>query len=215
MSEHPAGWIRVGVWLVPAYGLLIGLGTLRPQPDQVSETELWASFVSSPTYLLEHLAVNVIGPVLLILGLVALGAVLLPGRSRRATLWGVALTISGNVLLMVPGSVSTFVTPAIGSAYLAGQRDVMALQFPSALGVVFGIGLLITLIGGVLVGVAAWRSGRVPRAAAGVWIAGTVTFYLLGAALGLATTGASLPSQPVGGLLLAVGGGWMAWKHEH
>jgi hypothetical protein len=39
-----------------------------------------------------------------------------------------------------------------------------------------------------------------------------VLFYVLGAVAGLLTTGASLPTQPVGGLLIAISGGWIAWS---
>jgi hypothetical protein len=44
-----------------------------------------------------------------------------------------------------------------------------------------------------------------------IWIVGTLIFYVLGAALGMATTGASLPTQPVGAALLAISGAWIAW----
>ncbi|HEX5383643.1 MAG TPA: hypothetical protein VFW54_03315, partial [Propionibacteriaceae bacterium] len=44
-----------------------------------------------------------------------------------------------------------------------------------------------------------------------VWGAATLIFYVLGAALGMATTGASLPTQPIGGALMAASGAWIAW----
>ncbi|HEX5202847.1 hypothetical protein ACFQS1_17580 [Paractinoplanes rhizophilus] len=37
-------------------------------------------------------------------------------------------------------------------------------------------------------------------------------FYLLGAALGMATTGASPVTQPIGAGLMAVAGGAMTWQ---
>ena len=36
-------------------------------------------------------------------------------------------------------------------------------------------------------------------------------FYVFGAFLGMATTGASLPTQPVGAVLMTVGSAWIAW----
>jgi hypothetical protein len=45
--------------------------------------------------------------------------------------------------------------------------------------------------------------------------AGTITSYLLGAGLGMSTTGASLPTQPIGGALLAIGAAGIAWKAIH
>ena len=42
-------------------------------------------------------------------------------------------------------------------------------------------------------------------------MAATLVFYVLGAALGMATTGASLLTQPAGGVLMAVSAAGMAW----
>ena len=44
-----------------------------------------------------------------------------------------------------------------------------------------------------------------------IWAAATLIFYVFGAALGMATTGASLPTQPIGAVLMAVSGAWIAW----
>jgi hypothetical protein len=73
------------------------------------------------------------------------------------------------------------------------------------------LALILTLVGNILLGLAIWRSGVLPKWAGGLWIAATLVFYVLGAALGMATTNASLITQPIGGLLLAISGGWIAW----
>jgi hypothetical protein len=44
-----------------------------------------------------------------------------------------------------------------------------------------------------------------------LWIAATWTFYVLGAALGMATTGAALPTQPVGAVLMTISSAGIAW----
>ena len=46
---------------------------------------------------------------------------------------------------------------------------------------------------------------------AGHAIGSFVVFVLLGAALGMATTGASLSTQPIAARLMAISGGWIAW----
>ena len=115
---------------------------------------------------------------------------------------------------MVPAVLSTFATPAIGKAYLEGNRDVMLLEFPSAMTVSFLLGLLLAFLGNILLGVAVWQSRTLPRWAGALWIAGAVMFYLLGVVLGQATTGSSLPTQPAGALLMAASGGWMAWSQS-
>jgi hypothetical protein len=119
--------------------------------------------------------------------------------------------VAGHILFTVPGAISTFATPAIGTAYLAGNRDVMQLAFPDVVTGIVALGLLLAVIGNTILGVAIWRSGTLPRWAGALWIVGTLVFYVLGAALGMATTGASLPTQPVGAALIAVSGAWIAW----
>jgi len=44
-----------------------------------------------------------------------------------------------------------------------------------------------------------------------VWAISALVFYVLGVVLGLATTGASLPTQIVGALLIVISGAWTAW----
>ncbi len=63
----------------------------------------------------------------------------------------------------------------------------------------------------MLLGIAVWRSGTLPRWAGALWVIAFVVFVLLGAALGMATTGASLPTQPVGADLMAISGAWIVW----
>jgi hypothetical protein len=69
MKRTPtAGWIRVGLFALPAYGLLIAYSTLKPQPDQVADPEGWARFVSSTSYLVGHVLGNVLGTALVVFG---------------------------------------------------------------------------------------------------------------------------------------------------
>ncbi|HJY46362.1 MAG TPA: hypothetical protein VJ301_17215 [Propionibacteriaceae bacterium] len=212
MRRTPAaGWIRAGLFALPVYGLLTAYATLEPQPDQVMDPDGWARFVSSTSYLVGHVVGNVIGTALAIFGTFALGAFLVTSRAPRLALWGMVLAVAGHILFTVPGAISTFATPAIGTAYLAGNRDVMALEFPPVMTAILALGLLLAVTGNTILGVAIWRSGTLPRWAGVIWIVGTLIFYVLGAALGMATTGASLPTQPVGAALLAIGGAWIAW----
>ena len=78
--------------------------------------------------------------------------------------------------------------------------------------VIYALCVLLLVVGNVLLGVAVWRSGMLPKWAGGLWVTSAVLFYVLGAVAGLLTTGASLPTQPVGGLLIAISGGWIAWS---
>jgi hypothetical protein len=212
MKRTPtAGWIRVGLFALPVYGLLIAYSTLKPQPDQVADPEGWARFVSSTSYLVGHVLGNVLGTALVIFGTFALGALLATSRAPRLGLWGMVLSITGYVLFTIPGVISTFATPPIGAAYLAGNREVMSLEFSPILTVITLLALLLAVIGNGLLSVAIWRSGILPRWTGVIWAAATLIFYVLGFALGMATTGASLPTQPIGAALMAIAGGWIAW----
>jgi hypothetical protein len=212
MKRTPtAGWIRVGLFALPVYGLLIAYATLKPQPDQVADPEGWARFVSSTSYLIGHVLGNVLGTALVIFGTFALGALLATSRAPRLGLWGMVLSITGYVLFTIPGVISTFATPPIGAAYLAGNREVMSLEFAPILTVITLLALLMAVVGNGLLSVAIWRSGILPRWAGVIWAAATLIFYVLGFALGMATTGASLPTQPIGAALMAIAGAWIAW----
>jgi hypothetical protein len=212
--SHPspaATWVQAGLVALPVYGVILAITSRHPQPDQVTDPQGWAQFVSSSSYLLEHVASNVLGTVLVVFGTFALGALLVPSRAPRLALWGMVTSIAGYLLFTVPGTLSTFTTPAIGAAYLAGHQEVMAVQFSPVLTGILVLALLLALIGNALLAMAIWRSGVLPRWAGVLWGVASFMFYLLGAALGMATTGASLPTQPVGGALLAVAGGWISW----
>lgn len=205
-------WILAGLWTLPVYGLITAWATLEPQPDQVRDPDAWARFVGSDSYQVSHLLGSTGGTILAIFGAFALGCCLANSRVGRLALAAMVITVAGTALLLVPAVISTFATPAIGKAYLRGNQDVMQLEFADAMTGSFLLGLLLAFVGNVLLGVAVWGSRTLPRWAGVVWIAGAVFFYVLGVVLGQATTGASLPTQTAGALLVAVAGGWIAWS---
>jgi hypothetical protein len=204
-----SSWTAVGLTALPVYTTLLAVGTLTPQPDQVADPEGWAYFVSTPHYLVSHIATNLLGPVLAILGTVAFTAVIIT-RTPRLAPTGLVLAVAGQVLFSVPAVISTFVTPAIGLAYLEGNRDVMTLTFSDSATMITALALLLAVAGNVILGIAAARSTVIQRWVGIAWVVGTLVFYLLGAALGMATTGASLLTQPIGAALLTVSGVVMA-----
>ena len=204
-------WIRAGLLALPVYGLLTAWSSLGAQPDQVKEPEAWARYVSSTSYLVSHVIGSTGGTILAIFGVFALGAYLATSRSGRLGLAAMVTASTGHALLMVPSVISTFATPAIAEAYLAGMEGVIkGVEFHPAMTIIYLLGLSLAFVGNVLLGVAVWRSGTLPKWSGAVWVASIPTFYLLGALLGIVTTGGSLLTQPVGALLMAIGGGWMA-----
>ena len=211
-APNTLNWIRVGLFALPVYGLLTSWAALDPQPDQVEQTEKWARFVGSTYYLVDHVFGTIGGATLAIWGVFALGAYLARSRAGRLGLVAMVVTVIGQALGLSIGGVTAFATNAIGRAYLAGTRDVMRVEFSMAMTATLVLVILLLLVGNVLLGVAVWRSGTLPKWAGGIWVASTLVFYVLGAAAGMLTTGASLPTQPVGGLLITISGGWIAWS---
>jgi hypothetical protein len=205
-------WIRTGLLTLPLYGLLTFWSTLDPQPDQNKDPEAWARFVSAPSYLVSHLFGSIAGTIFAILGIFALGAYLANSRAGRLGMVAMVTTVLGQALFLVIGGISTFATPAIGRAYLEGTKAVMQVEFPSAMMLTFLAGILLALVGNVLMGLAIWRSGTLPRWAGIIWIVSAVMFYVLGVVLGQATTGASLVTQPITSLLIVASGGWIAFS---
>ncbi|GGI94055.1 hypothetical protein [Pseudarthrobacter scleromae] len=213
MNPQDTGrWIRAGLWALPASWLLTAWSSLEPQPDQEIDPGAWARFVSSYSYQASHLVGSTGGTILAVFGLFALGCFLAGGRSGRLALAAMVIAAAGTALLLVPAVISTFVTPAVGRAYLAGNQDVMQLEFPGSMSAAFMAGLVLAFVRTVLLGVAVWRSRVLPRWAGALWVTGAVVFYALGVVLGQATTGSSLPTQSAGAALLAVAAGGTAWR---
>ncbi len=211
-APNTLNWIRVGLLALPLYGALTFWTTLDPQPDSSKHPEEWARFVGSTSYLVDHIFGAIGGAVIAILGVFALGAYLANSRAGRLGLAAMVMTVVGQALGLVIGSISTFALNAIGRAYLAGMKNVMQVEFASSMTVIYALAILLMFVGSVLIGVAVWRSGTLPKWAGALWVASSLLFYLLGAVAGILTTGASLPTQPLGGLLIAISGAWIAWS---
>ncbi|RJT95248.1 hypothetical protein D6T65_16800 [Arthrobacter frigidicola] len=215
MTPYLTRWVGAGLIALPVSALMTALSTLKPQPDQEKDPQAWAEFVTTPIYLTSHLIGSTGGTILGMFGFLALGIYLAGGRGARIAVPAMVTAVFAQTLLLVPSVISTFVTPAVGHAYLAGIPEVMELEFPASIMGTFLLGLLLAFAGQVLLGVAVWRSSVLPKGAGALWIAAAVIFYPLGVVLGMVTTGSSLPTQPVGALLAAVAGGWIAWTAVH
>jgi hypothetical protein len=135
----------------------------------------------------------------------ALGAVLAATGVRRLALWGLVLSVAGMAFIMTLFGAATFAQPAIGRAYLAGQQAAVAINSDlySAPAVAVGLtGGLLYSAGAVLLGVALWRAGTLPRWAGVLYAVAVPLISIIGLAAGVA--------QPVGAVLLIVSGAWIA-----
>jgi hypothetical protein len=205
--QRVSGWVRVGVWTLPVYGLLTLWATFTHQPDPTTDFEAYARYVTTDTYLAQHLVGSIFGTVLAILGAIALGAYLVAGRAWRLARPAIVTSVSGHALIMAIFGMSTFATPAIGRAYLAGQQGINDVNED-----ILGIPLVITALAGgllycvgtILFGLAAWRSGTLPSWAGILYAPTGFLIAIVGLVIGEA--------QTLGSALIIVGGGWIAWS---
>lgn len=208
MPERSAtNWIRAGALALPLYGLLTLWTTFTHQPDPNTDFEAYARYVSTTNYLVDHLLGSILGTTLGIFGAVALGAYLAGSRVGRSALLAMVLNVAGSCLILTIFGMSTFATPAVGRAYLAGQQNIAEVNQD-----IIGVPLVMTaLVGGVLYsvatilfGVAIWRSGALPRWAGALYAPTGFLISILGLMIGA--------SQTLGSLLIVAGGGWIAWS---
>ena len=207
-------WIGIGLLGLPLYGVLTFFSSLDPQPDPNTHYEAWARYVTTDSYVLTHLFLSDLGLILAIFGTVALGAYLARSRAGRMGLAAMAVAVFGSLLFLMVGGVSTFSSPEQGQMHLQGiegYREMPTILAQTVMMATFAVSFLLMLVGNVLLGVAVWRSGTLPKWAGALWAAAPVFMYPLGvvyaATIGPASTP---PTVLVGALLIVIGGVWMA-----
>ena len=214
-ATNTARWIGIGLLGLPLYGALTFWSSLDPQPDPNTHYEAWARFVTTDHYVLSHVLGSTLGLILAIFGTFALGACLVGGRSGRLGLVAMVTTVLGTALFLPAMGVSTYATPQEGQAYLAGIEEFSELP-PSFADTVFALTSLLVIVllfvGNVLLGIAVWRSGVLPRWAGALWAVAAVLMYPLGIVYAVVILGVQSTPRTVlvGALLLVIGGGWIA-----
>ena len=196
------------------YGALIFFSSLNPQPDYTTQPDAWARYVTTNHYVLEHLFLSVLGQILAIFGVFALGAYLATSRAGGMGLVAMVITVLGSALLLVVLGVTTFASPEEGQAILAGMNiDELPDTFAATVQALTGLGyILLGFVGNILLGVAIWRSGTLPRWAGALWAGAHVLLYVsqgYAATIGPASTP---PTVLVGAVLVAISGAWMAFS---
>jgi hypothetical protein len=213
---NTANWIRLGLLALPLYGLLTFFASLHPQPDPSKDYEAWARFVTTDWYVLNHLFGSALGLICAIFGVFALGAYLANGRAGRLGLVAMVITVTATALFLMLMGVSAFAAPAQGAAYLAdiegGVDQVDPGLADEAQAATMLVMIVLLLVGNVLVGIAVWRSEMLPKWAGAIWVASAILLYPLGLIVGILITGNSPPTEPLGGLLILISGGWIAWS---
>ena len=205
-AANIGGWIRIGVWALPVYGLLTLWATFTHEPDRRNEVEAYARFLSTDIYLAHHLLGSILGTILAIFGVIALAAYLANSRVGRLALLAMVSSVAGNCLILTLFGFSTIVSPVIGQLYLAGQPGAMevneAIFSTTAILIISVPGLVLYLVGAILLGVAVWRSGTLPKWAGALYVPSGL-LIAAGVAIG--------ELRPIGSALIVVAGGWIAW----
>jgi len=213
-TPNTTRWIGIGLLGLFLYGVMTFFSSLNPQPDPSTHPEAWARFVTTNGYALKHLFLSDLGIIFVIFGTFALGAYLTRSPAGRMGLVAMVLAIFGHALFLTIGGVSTFSVPQEGQAVLAGMEEfgelptILANTLQTA---TFGVSILLGFVGNVLLGVAVWRSGILPKWAGALWAFAPVLMYIFGLVYAL-TIGAQAtpPTVPAGAVVLAISGAWMA-----
>ena len=216
-SPNISRWIGVGLLGLPLYGALTFWSSFDPQPDPGTRYEAWARFVTTDHYVLGHLFGSIFGLTLAIFGTFALGAYLSRSRAGHLGLVAMVITVLGSTLFLPAMGVSTFAVPEEGQAYLAGieeYRNLPDIFADTMFAVTSLIVIVLGFVGNVLLGVAVWRSGTLPRWAGILWAAAAVFMYPLGIVYAAVILGvqSTPPTVLVGALLIVISGAWMAWS---
>ena len=214
-AQNTTKWIGTGLLGLILYGALTFWSSLDPQPDPSAHLEAWSRFVTTDYYVLGHLFGSILGLVFAIFGTFALGVHLATGRAGRIGLVAMVVAVLGSALFLPLQGVSAFSAPQDGQAYLAGIEELFKLPGIFA-DTVFGLtGLLVIVlqfVGNILLGVAVWRSGTLPKWAGALWAGAHVLMYLSLVYAQMIGPASTPPTVPLGAVLVVISGAWMAYS---
>jgi MFS family permease len=199
MNDRLKRWGRLALWAIVVYGALLAVSTITHQPDYKTDFPAYARYVTTSQFLFSHLIASIAGAGFGLVGAAGL-FILADEVAPRLARWGFVLWAFAQVGLASVFGVAAFFQPAIGRAFLDGGGDVaVAINedvYGGPLMVMVGLSLLLFIVGGILLGVAASRV--LPRWA-GLTFAGSVVLFVLTFLLFDVI-------QPVGGLGIALAG---------
>src|SRR6266550_5136096 len=81
-------YTRIGLWALPVFALLLGVGTSTHQPPPQTQLADWSRYVTTDIFLIKHLVASIGGAVFGVVGIVAMGIALVRLGSVRLGLWG-------------------------------------------------------------------------------------------------------------------------------
>lgn len=182
MQDRLEAWARTAVWALPVYGMLLAAGTITQQPDYRTDFAAYADYIMSSTFLASHVIASIGGAAAALIGMTALSVLTEHGSPNRSR-WGFVSSAFGQIGLASIFGVAAFAQPAIGRAFLAGERAVAeavnADVYGGPLVATAALSLVAFVAGGVLLGGAARRVGTWPGWA-GVTFTTSITVFAVG-----------------------------------
>jgi hypothetical protein len=167
-SRDSAALIRLGVLALPLAGLLALVGlysTLQLGPGGILASGDNRAIVSSG-YFMSVFWGNVLALAVLIFGVIALYAYLVNARERALALAAMILSIFGIALTLSTVGVNAYAIPALSRSYLNGRTEsirILDYIFAGPLGTISTLVFLLYSAGFILIGIAIWRSGVLPK----------------------------------------------------
>ena len=182
MHDRLGTWARTAVWALPVYGVLLAAGTITQQPDYRTDFASYADYVTTTTFLASHVIASIAGAAVGLIGMAAL-FVLTEDASPKRARWGFVSSAFGQIGLASIFGVAAFAQPAIGRAFLDGERAVAeainADVYGGPLVAIATLSLLAFVASGVLLGGAARRMGTWPGWA-GVTFTTSIVVFAVG-----------------------------------
>jgi hypothetical protein len=182
VADDPiARYSRIGIWALPIFAFLLGVGTITHQPPPETDLAGWSRYVTTDEFLASHLVASIGGAVFGAVGVIALGLVLMRRGSVRLGLAGLLTGVSGNILITSVFGVAAYTQPAVGRFYLAGHHELaQGLYYdatqPTALVVVALVSIVLLSACFIVFGVAVARMAGLPRIA-GIGLAVSIVLF--------------------------------------
>src|SRR6266511_101287 len=210
MPEPSPTRVRFGAFALGLSALLLtAFPVVRPffplDPRLPDQTLTVASpAITSAPWVVSHL-IAMLAFVLLLYGMLTVYARLPNGNVEPRALRAMVLSLAGITLIMPMLGVETHILPIIGTLHLEGKTDIapaVGLIYHGPALAVFLLALLLLAIGVIYLAVAIWHSDVLPRWAGVIFTIGLALWF---------------PPFPrmirmVDGLLIGIGGVWLAWS---
>ncbi|GAC1348597.1 MAG: hypothetical protein NVSMB27_16940 [Ktedonobacteraceae bacterium] len=199
--------IRLGALALFISALLIVVATLLRGPfvDPAADQAGFVHWVTTPSFF-PAAVLFLVSLILGIFGMMGLYGYLASRSAARLALIGMVLTIVTYAVLLAIVGTFAFIFPVVGKLYIQGQKSVIdvAVTFGSSFLVVLLMQAVLYSVAAIVMGMAVWRSGTLPK-----WSA--ITYIISGLILAFAPPLPFLP-EIIGAVLLAMSVGGISWS---